>query len=146
MARYADRVNFQPHNINNLTILINDEIRITGLERFEAELDQDENSVDTVADGTAILVENPTRTGTIKVTFLEAAAVTDEIFALLESNATFAIGALDEAAPNFDVRGQYCKVQKRPAIVREAMPSKPEWVFVVPYLTIVGGSYALATV
>jgi len=146
MARYKDRVNYKPHNINNTTVQLNGTVKVTGLERFEAELMDDENSIETAADGLAIIVENPKRVGTITIQFLEASAVTDEIFTLLDAGDPFAIGAIDDAASNFDVRGQYCVVQKRPAVIRGELPDKPEWIFLCPYLTIKGGSYALATV
>ncbi len=145
MGRYKDRVNFEPHAINNTTITLNGETVVTGLEVFEAELDEDETTVDKAGDGTAIFVKNASRSGQIRIQFLEAASVTDAIYTLLEADTPFKITALDSAAPNFDVRGNQCMVMKRPAIRRELLPDKPEWILACTYLNIKGGSYALAT-
>ena len=145
MAAYKDRVNYVPHSINNVTVTIDGEHKIEGLELFEAEMDEDELTVQTVADGTGILVENPSRAGTIKLTFLEAGASSDKLYELLEGRDVFSVAALDAAAPDFDVHGTYCRVMKRPPIRRGREADTPEWVFVCVYLDMKGASYALAT-
>ncbi len=145
MAKYATRRNLTPHAINNLTILVNGEHKIEGLDLFEAELDEDEVSVQTVASGLAIMNENPTLTGQIRINFLEASASTDALWTILDSGDTFTISALDAVAENFDVRGAYCRVLKRPKITRGAEATVSEWVFTSGYLDIKGGSYAVAT-
>ncbi|GEM_PF-5610884 len=145
MAAYKDRKNYVPHSINNVTVTIDGEHKIEGLELFEAEMDEDEVTVQTVADGTGILVENPSRAGQIRIQFLEAGASSDKMYELLEGREVFSISALDVAAPNFDVHGNYCRVMKRPVITRGREAGVPEWVFVSVYLDIKGGSYALAT-
>ena len=145
MAAYKDRVNYVPHSINNVTVLINGEHKIEGLESFEAEMDEDEATVQTVADGTGIIVENPSRAGQIKLVFLEASASSYELYTLLEGRDVFSIAALDVGAPDFDVHGTYCRVMKRPPIKRGREADTPEWIFVSVYLDMKGASYALAT-
>lgn len=145
MAKYATRRNYTPHAINNLTILINGEHKIEGLDLFEAELNEDEVDVQTVASGLAIMNEKPSLVGQIRINFLEASASTDALWEILDGGATFTISALDAAAPNFDVKGAYCRVMKRPVISRGAEATVSEWIFTAGYLDIKGGSYAIAT-
>jgi hypothetical protein len=145
MAKYQTRRNIVPHTINNLTILLNGEHKVEGLDLFEAELDEDEVTTQKVASGIGILNENPSLTGQIRINFLEASATTDAVYTILNSGETFTISALDEAAENFDVKGQQCRVMKRPVISRGAEATVSEWIFVAVYLDIKGGSYAVAT-
>ena len=145
MTRYKDRRNVAAYNINNLAILVNKTIKVEGLELFEAELDDDENTTDKTADGFAQFVGNPSTTGQIRVTYAEASAVTDQLYDLFDTNAPFSITAKDDKANKFDVHGQ-CMVMKRPKVTRGALPDKPEWIFTCTYVTVKGGSYALATV
>lgn len=142
--RYKERRNVRAYNINNLTILVNDEIKIQGLELFEAELDEDDNTVDKTADGFAQFVENPSQAGQIRITAAEAGPNTDSLYTLFDTNDQFFISAEDDAAENFKVKGT-CKIMKRPPVIRGAAPDKPQWIFACTYLTIKGGSYALAT-
>ena len=144
MAKYQTRRNLTPHTINNLTILINGEHKVEGLDLFEAELDEGEATVQTVASGLAVINENPSLAGQIRINFLDASASTDAVWTILDSGATFTISALDEAAENFDVKGAYCRVMKRPVISRGAEATVSEWIFVSGYLDIKGGSYAVA--
>ena len=145
MANYRSRRNYVFHSINNLTILIDGVHKVEGLDLFEAELDDDEVVLTKVADGLGIMSTNPSQSGTIKVNWLEASKTTDDVWAILDSGASFSISAIDSSADNFDVRGQYCRVQKRPVVSRGAEATVSEWVFITAYLDIKGGSYALAT-
>ena len=148
MARYKQQKNYAAHNLNNCTvILFNDNYKIVweGLESVEAELDQDENTTESSADGLAIFIQHPELTGTIKVVGLEASASTDEVNELFDSNEQFRFSCTVAKSDNFKIT-VVCMVQKRPATKSMKEPDKPERAFTCTYLFANGGSYAEATV
>ena len=145
MADYKDRINYEDHDFNSTTVIINGEHKVEGLDSVTVEYENDEVGIQTVNDGTAIPVVNPRRNGTITIGFLEAGATTDVMYGLLETRTAFKVQIKDSVAPNLDCKGARCRVMKRPNIVRGAEATIAEWVLIVPYLDSKGGSYSLAS-
>ncbi|MCP4709221.1 MAG: hypothetical protein GY869_11400 [Planctomycetes bacterium] len=145
MADYRDRKNYVAHSLNNLVVTLNGEHVIEGLDSFEAEYDEDEAAVQTVADGTGIMVEMAGRSGKMTIKFLEASASTDKLFEYLADRDWISVTALDPSATNYGVNSTYCRIVKRPPVKRGKEHDVPEWVLTTVYLNMVGGSYLLAT-
>jgi hypothetical protein len=145
MAEYKSRRNFTPHNFNNTTITIDKTDKAEGVETLEVEPTNDEVTVQDAADGLAIFVENPSRVGEIRLSFLEASATNDKMEELYKSKATFSIDVKDSAVPDLDCRSAQCRISKHPTITRGREATFVEWVCICTYLDIKGGSYALVS-
>lgn len=143
MAVYRDRVNYVDHDMNNTTLSINGEHVAQGVEMIEVELDEDETTVQKVADGTGIFVTDPSRSGVIRFQILEASATNDIMWDLRAANSSFKVSVLDVAAPNLDCHGNYCRVAKPPVVKRGKEADVVEWVLICVYLDVKGGSYSL---
>ncbi|MCP4604488.1 MAG: hypothetical protein GY847_28860 [Proteobacteria bacterium] len=144
MAKYKERKNYVPHNINNTTVTIDDVDIVEALDSVEFEMVNDETSIETSADGVAVIVENPSRVGTCKLVFLEPSATSKVLWDLVASGNTFSLAASDTATPEMRVSAKYCRVVKAPALSRGASPDKPEWTITSGYMDIKGSSYSLA--
>jgi hypothetical protein len=126
-------------------LLINGTDKAEGLEMIEVEFDEDEVTVQKVADGTAIYSTNPSRSGTIKFQIIEASATNDVMWTLRKNNTSFSIGILDPTAPNLTCRGAKCRIGKPPVIKRGLECDIVEWTCICTYLDARGGSYSLAS-
>lgn len=143
MAKYRDRVNYVDHDMNNTTITIDGTHLAEGVEMVEVELDEDETTIQKVADGTGIFVNDPSRSGVIRLSILEASATNDELWAKRAANSSFKVSVLDTAAPNLDCHGNQCRIAKPPVVKRGKEADVVEWVFICVYLDVKGGSYSL---
>ncbi len=145
MGIYRERRNYVDHDPNSITILIDGENKVEGFDSLVVELDNDESTVQTVADGTGLFVANPTTSGEIRISFIEASPTNDIMWALLKAGDSFKISVQDANAPLLDAHGNKCRVKKRPVINRGAEADVVEWVCSVVYLDCAGGSYSLAS-
>ena len=143
MAKYRDRVNYVDHDFNNTTLSINGTHIAEGVEMVEVELDEDETTVQKVADGTGIFVNDPSRSGTFKFQILEASATNDIMWALRAANSSFKVSLLDVAAPNLDCHGNQCRIAKPPVVKRGKEADVVEWSLICVYMDVKGGSYSL---
>lgn len=143
MAVYRDRVNYVDHDMNNTTLTINGTSVAEGVEMIEVELDEDETTVQKVADGTGIFVTDPSRSGVIRFQILEASATNDTMWALRTANSSFKLSILDTASPNLDCHGNYCRIAKPPVVRRGKEADVVEWVCICVYLDVKGGSYSV---
>ncbi len=150
MGGYKDKLNFKPHDLNNLVVSLNDEHKVQGIDSISAEYDDDHFSTQSVADGTAIPVKNPSRTGTITIAILEASPSNKTLWdlyrACVDSDTGFAVSAKDSAAPEFNIKETYCYIQKPPTIGRSNEAAVVEWIIVAAYLDVAGGGYSLQDV
>lgn len=145
MGNYKDRRNYVDHDFNTTVLLINGEDKAEGLEMIEVELDEDETTVQKVADGMAIFVKNPSRSGTIKFQFLEASKTNDVMWALRTGDTSFKLSIQDPSAPNLSCKGAKCRIGKPPIVKRGLEADVVEWTCICAYLDVKGGSYALAS-
>ena len=145
MVQYRDQIDTVAHNFNTSTLTINGEHKAIGLEMIEVERDENEVDTQAVADGTAIFVENPIRTGTFKFQALESGPTTDVMWALREAGDSFKIGFSDTSAPNLNCAAKYCRIEKPPVVKRGKEADVVEWVLRCTYLQTKGGSYRLET-
>jgi hypothetical protein len=143
MVQYKDDVDIVAHNFNNTTLTFAGEHNAVGLEMVEVDRDEDEVETQSVADGMAISVENPIKTGTFKCQVLEAGPTTDWLWAKRNERKSFKITLTDTASPNLNCVGRKCRIAKPPTIKRGKEADVTEWTFVVPYLDMQGGSYRL---
>lgn len=144
MGVYKDSRDYVDHDFNTTTVTVNSEHKVEGLEMLEVEMDEDEVSVQKSGDGLGIFVVDPSTSGTIKLTILEASATNDIMWALHKSGASFPVSVLDTAAPNLNCSGKKMKIVKRPVIKRSKEHDMIEWVCIAVYLKAEGGSYSLA--
>lgn len=145
MANYKNRRNYVDHDFNNSVLTIAGENKAEGLEMIEVELDEDEVTVQKVADGMGINNLGLSRTGIIKFQILEASATNDVMWDLREGGAAFSLSLLDSAAPNLNCNGAKCRIVKPPAVKRGKETDVIEWVCSCVYLDVKGGSYRLAS-
>lgn len=145
MGQYKDKIDTVPHNFNNSVATLDGDHKITGLEMLEVERDEDEVETQSVADGTAIFVENPIRTGTVTFQILESSPTTDYMWALREARAAFKFNFKDSSAPNLNCGGKYLRITKPPVVKRGKEADVVEWVCRATYLDVKGGSYKLET-
>jgi hypothetical protein len=144
MPTYKDRKNYVPHDFNNTVFTINKDHKAEGLESIAIELDEDETTVQSVADGLAQFLQNPGITGTITFSCLEASVTNGYMWARWKANQSFPIQMRDTASPNLKAGGDYCRIMKRPVLARNKneLPIV-EWVCVTPYLDSEAGSFYL---
>jgi len=150
VAGYKDKKNFQPHDLTNLVVTLNGEYTASGIDSIAAEYDDDQFSFQSVGDGTAAPVRNPSRKGTITLAILEADPTNKKLWDLhqasIDSGTPFSISAKDSGAPDFNIKETYAYIQKPPTEGRSAEIAVLEWVMVVGYLDVKGGGYALQDV
>jgi hypothetical protein len=123
--------------------MINDTHVAQGIESFQVELDEDETETQAAADGMAILIENPIRTGIIQLTVLDSSPTTDIMWDAFESDSGIKISFSDANAPKLAVLGENGRVVKRPIVRREKGVQLVEWNVKFAYIAARGGSYAL---
>lgn len=145
MGNYKDIRNYVDHDFNATVLSINNEHNAEGLEMIEVELDEDENTIQKVADGSAIIVQNPSRSGVIRFQILEASATNDVMWTHRENNTSFSIGILDPNAPNLSCKGAQCRIGKPPVVRRGPEADIVEWTCICAYLNVKGGSYSLVS-
>lgn len=147
MAGYKDRQNYVPHDLNDTVVTVDGSHNIQGLDSIMAEYDDDHFTFTTVGDGTAQPVKNPSRKGTITLTFLEASSSSNKMWDLCNaannSNTGFNVSVKHATAPRFNINDAYCYPQKPSKLERTGEPTVVEWVLVCGYLTLDGGGYAL---
>lgn len=146
MGKYQKGKNFVDHDFRTTTITIDGTTIAEGVDTLAVELEEEETTVDKVADGSAIMVVNPSSAGSITIEMLEASATNDDLWALRESGRQFPVSVLDSAAPNLNCNASYMRIAKPPVVHRSVEHAKIEWKLVAAYLNVKGGSYALAAV
>ena len=146
MGQYKDEIDVVAHNFNNSTLTFDGEHKAQGCEMFQAERTEDEVTVQETADGMAIFVESPSKTGEFTAQILEASPTTKYLWDLRKNGKAFKVNFADTAATNLDASGKYCRIAKPPAIVRDKEAKTNEWKFVVTYLKMEGDSYRLESV
>ena len=143
MGYYKDEVEVVAHNINNLTVTVDKDTTLTGIESVEIERKEDEVDTLETSDGLSIFVENPSKAGSIKIQMLEASQETGKMWTLRKNNSFFAISCMDAAIENFDCSGKRFRIKKAPIIVRDKEPKMLEWECVTTYLKSEGGTWKL---
>ena len=143
MGVYKDRVSYKDHNFATSVLTINGVHNAEGMESVEVELDEDETTIQKVADGTGIFVKGTSRSGTFKFQILEASATNDVMWALRQADTAFKLSFADPTSPNLDCHGNVCRVLKAPVVKRGKEADVVEWVCNSIYLDVKGGSYLL---
>ena len=150
MAGYKDKLNFVPHDLNNMVITLAGDHKVQGVESIVASYDDEQFTIDGVADGTAIPVKNPSRKGTVVLTILEASPSNTTLWELykaaVNNDTGFQLSAKDAGAPDFDISETYVYPQKPHELERGGEAKKVEWVLVAAYLGLSGGGYKLQAV
>jgi hypothetical protein len=144
MAKYKDSLNFVDHDFTSITATYNGTDKVEGLDSIEVEMDDDENTITDVSDGTGNFNFNPGRKGTIRIGLLEASATSDIFWDARDGNAQFSLAVNDANAEKFKVSGQKCKIMKPPVITRRKEQEVVVWEFKCVYLEARGGSYKIA--
>ncbi len=109
------------------------------------ELDEDETTVQKAGDGLAIFVNDPSKTGVIRMQLLEASATNKKLWELREAGNPFSVSILDKNAPDFNCRSAQTMVQKPPVARRSKEHDIVEWVLVSTYLDVKGDGYSLVS-
>lgn len=143
MTAYKDRLNFVDHNFNTTTLTIDKTHKAQGLHMIEAEYNEDETTTMEVDDGTAIMVEGNSRTGEIRFQVLEASPTNTFMQGLAKERRSFALSLDDTNVDDLKTDGKYCRVKKRPVLIRQKDAQVVQWDCVVTYLDLVGGGYTL---
>jgi hypothetical protein len=143
MGEYKDRRNYEDHDMNNVTLVIDGTHKAEGLDSIRCELDEDEFTVSAVADGMAQFARNPKRTGQFVFTVLEASATNAKMWELWQDGGSFSISMTDRAVPNLDCKSQKTHIMKRVPIERNLEAPMSEWTCVCTYLDCLGGGFSL---
>jgi hypothetical protein len=143
MGTFKDRINYKPHNFNTLTVTLNGDTVVTGLNSFAAERNEDEISVAIAADGVGLFQENPNVSGTITMEIIEADATNAAIWDLWKAGEPFAITATDSRNERFNCAMAGGRVKKPPVLNKGLEVNYIEWVFEAVYLDVDSGGYAL---
>lgn len=143
MAIYKDRINYVDHNFNSYTLTIDGDHVAQSLDSVEVELDDDEVDVTKVADGTGVFDINPSRSGTIKFSMLEASVTNDKMYELREVGAAFSVSGLDTSRPNYNCNGKKMRIVKPPVELAGTTANVVEWICKAVYLDVKGGSYSI---
>lgn len=141
MVAYKDQLDTVAHNFANSTLTIDGEFTVDGLEEWAVELDEDEVTTQSVADGTAVFNESPVLTGTITFSSLEAPASTDKLWAKLEAGEPVKVAFVDSACPNLNAGAKRARFMKRPVVRRGKEADVVEWTLVATYIKSKSGSY-----
>jgi len=145
MGTFKDPVNYVAYSLNHTTVTIAGEDNVDGLERVEAEIKEDEVDEEMAADGIGMFVENPSKAGRATIQVLDGTAISNVLWQKAEDGEAFSLSVKDSKTANFVIKGDVCRVVKRPTLMRGARPDKPEWIISCIYMKIKGGTRAVVT-
>jgi hypothetical protein len=143
VGKYKDRRNYKDYDFNNFTLTLNGVHKGEGLDNVKFELDEDEYTTTSVADGMAQFVASPKTTGTVVITCLEACATNAYLWTMWKAKNSFSVSGLDSVVPDLDAKAQKCHIMKRVPIERANEPVLSEWTLNATYLDMVGGGFEL---
>jgi hypothetical protein len=106
-----------------------DAFPLDGLESVSAERNEDENSPYVSGDGSARIVKNNNRTGTITVVVANGAACNDLIMSLYKLDLQFPVILVDKTSTAAVAYGDGCKLMRPPTWARGKEEASTEYKF-----------------
>lgn len=143
---YKNEINVVPHSFNTITVLLDNNHEVQGLDVLEVQREADRYSNRSVADGTSIHQRNESRVGTLRLEVLEGTATTDFPWDKFENDKPLTIAVVDSNAPALTVNESHFRIVKAPMLIRKNDTENVEWIFSANYLKYRGGAYRLESI
>ena len=143
MGTYGTRRNYNAHNFNTSTFLIDGNHKVEGVHRVKVGYTKPRTTVHDTADGQAQFAEETSKVGQWEIELAEASTTSTKMWDLWEAGASFSVAFTDSNIEKLSASSQKTRFGDLPPFERNKEPGVVVFTLETTYLDARGGGFAL---